>query len=245
MNNYDGPKIAAIIRSASLGVTLQRDMPEIVESYRKGFSLLEIVDMMNVCERYGVTRYVAKYGVRKAISGHDGNFRTGPYEGLIGDEERRELEREHKSDSGTRAVEHVSIAERIKNGREVHEAGLGIHALSVGQKSAAGKLGGDNTVKNRSGYHSLSTEKRRIFARESVKSRGFVPWGEDEKKRAYEMSLMGEYQHSDGASAGRTDYSKLTDWVNDTFHSGRKVRTILAVGTIVRNYRRRLKNELG
>jgi len=163
---YTPEKFGAIGRSIELGRTLQLDLPEVADLYRK-YNLAQIVNILNIKSRYGVNDKVAINGVQKAIAGYDGRFKIEGkdierYEGLITDlEERRELRTWHKTNGGR------------NRGLLVFSRGTGIFERTREEHFLDSREGGLNSMINQ----------------------GKTPWMDAERESAYELSLIPEYTH--------------------------------------------------
>lgn len=123
-------QLFALFSEIKLGLTIQRDHPEIAGWWRNGVFVPEIVNHLGLCEQYGVTQKVAEESVRFSLSGHDG--RAEPkYGGLISDEEERaKIAQIHVVNNG------------VINGKYIRDKKLGVHGRSFAEMSAHGKEGG-------------------------------------------------------------------------------------------------------
>ena len=111
-NELTNEQIAVIKRGIKLGEALIKDHSEIANLRREGNYLHTIAEKLDIQLEYGVTDNLAMFGVRHAISGHNGSFNLDSYVGLIPDkEERKRLEREHKQDSGREVGRESIIAQ--------------------------------------------------------------------------------------------------------------------------------------
>jgi len=173
-------QIMAVKRSIKLGRTLQKNHPEIADLYRKGDSMMKIVEDLRITTDYNVTEAVARGATQRAIWGGNGEYGTNQYNGLIPEEERENLAREHQ----------------INSGNEILRRGVGIHGLTPEQRTEVAKMGGK--VSGSKSY----TEGTKIFGMtEEEKSL--------RTKKAYERglgALTAEQRHRFAKNAGRKAY---------------------------------------
>ncbi|MEK6846538.1 MAG: hypothetical protein AABY16_00015 [Nanoarchaeota archaeon] len=175
-------QIRAIEIAIKLGRTLQQNHPEIVDLYRQGFFLPQIVEQLDIVSEYRVTENVALSGVGYAISGNNSLFGKIFYDGLIPEEERKELETEHKFEWGKiigsrtyeqrKGVHARTKEEMIKHGRmggkiggsKSYGEGKGVHGMTTEQKEEASSKGGQISYLEGKGVHGMTTEQRQEIA---------------------------------------------------------------------------------
>ncbi|MBT5016927.1 hypothetical protein HN748_00810 [Candidatus Peregrinibacteria bacterium] len=150
-----------------------------------------------------------------------------------------------------------------QGGLKAHELGVGAHALTTEQLSAAGKRShemgvgahgftveqrkevGDDTVRRKVGIHAQTDEERKEAGRLRALSIGRIPWegyvveiktGLDEGDYCMKLAGDPEFHFQAGSSAGRPNSSKIARALNEIFNQDRKP-------VAVRNYiyRRRKK----
>lgn len=163
---------------------------------------------------------------------------TGIY-GLTPDE-RRKIGKKYGSAGGK------------KGGATSKERGVGVHAMTREELSRAGKKGGHagglisgpKNYKKKIGIHALSDNERSANGRKGIQmtllSQGKTSWDSKTAKRKTRLSESGyllqlsrqtEFVHGEGRgrATGRPDYKKITEKLNEVFHSGEEIRTIRAV----------------
>ncbi len=166
-------QIGLMCRSIKLGSVLQEDLgPEITRFYRQGYTLQKISDFFDIPRAYGVSRDIAKAAVFRVLAGHRGGLEVDSYEGLMPEEERTELARQHKKDAGDRVVR-----ER-----------LGVHGLPK-----------ERRIEIRyKALESLTAEKRILAGHNAAISRGFVPFVDEEID--YILRCRADPKYKKGAS---------------------------------------------
>ena len=211
-------QLAAIKLSIEIGRTLQTDHPEIANSYRVGRTLSEIAEALDVQSKYKVTRMVAESSVFRALTGYNGGFNGRAYCGLIQEDERRILGREH----------------RQKYSDISYKECLGIHKMTRQQRIESGRSGGliagPKNVKEKKGIHGLTPEQKREACYNATLARGQIPWSDEEKTLAYELA--------------RDKYCRreIAQGLNGYFHRGEEVRGSEATRAKIIRYRKSLEN---
>jgi len=112
-------QLGAINLILKLGRTLQSECSEIVEEYRGGLFVSEIVKKYDIEGTYEVNHWIAMGAVGIALRGHHNNFGVKSYEGLLEKDEAERL-----------ATEHI---------RAAREKGLGVHAMTTKQRKRIGR----------------------------------------------------------------------------------------------------------
>ncbi|MCH7850368.1 MAG: hypothetical protein IH845_01865 [Nanoarchaeota archaeon] len=256
------PQIAAIKRSIILGRSLKQEHPEIADFYREGESLISISDRLNVKQEYRVYGNVALKGVQNAISGHEGKFGLECYDGLIPDNEEREvLARQH----------------RQKYGQFAREEGLGVHGRTAEQMSEDGRKGGYKTYKEGLGIFGRTAEQMSEDSRISglkggrktyeeglgIFGRTAEQWGEDSRKGGYNATLNRgqipwvtgripeiEYAHAltflpeFQKGSYNNDNVLIALELNIEYHNCEEVRTARTVKDKLSGYRRSLEDKV-
>jgi hypothetical protein len=204
-------KTHAISLSVELGGILQRDHREIANMYRQGYTLDRIVDRLKIQSQYGIRiRKIALNAVDIALSGHRGGFGHGPYEGLISDEERVKLRREHYQNASR-----VSQSNNTRIFRLNPETGRGLGLEKIQEINASRGI--------------TSWVKRREMIGDSACCIT------DEIESAYFLSQLPEYQHGD-----LVNNAKIAERLNECYHSGKNVRNWRTVGAMLYVYRKKL-----
>jgi len=110
-------ELRAIKLEVKWGYELQREHPEIVDDYRGGMTITEIVVKYNLTRR---GNYVEE-SVRRALSlGNDNENLGVVYEPLLSREESEEIAKEHKSDSAKKTNKKLTKRRR----RMISRAGI-------------------------------------------------------------------------------------------------------------------------
>jgi len=128
----DERQVSAIKLTLMLGEQLQREMPGIVDDYRRGSSTLDIAIKYGLDKKYGIVRKMAGNVVYRALAGYKGDFKIldlQAYEGLISGKELKEL----------RAKNNSELWWLI--GTVMKEQGKGIHAQTPEERREAIRLG--------------------------------------------------------------------------------------------------------
>lgn len=229
-NKYSHQKVWAIKKSIGLGKTLQKEHPEIAELYKKGYSLLKIVEKINVQLEYGVGNSVSSSGVHRAIVGHCGGFGIEAFKGLIPNkEEREEIGRKH----------------RVECSQKIYEEGKGIHGRTaekiIEDARKGGNISGRKNYEKGKGVHGRSTKQMSEDGRKSAIARGLVLWIDEEMKSVCQLSLKTEFQHSKGRNKGTPNYELIALELNIKYHDYKKVRTAGAVSNQLHRYRKSLE----
>jgi len=138
-------RVSAIRKCIELGRTLQKDYPEIADLYRNGMFQGEISDQLGTASHYGVSQKVAKNAVGYAITGSGEMWDLKPYGGLISEEERKNIAKQHKQ----------------RNNQILYEQHKGAHGRTLEQRIAHGHKGGTNAFAQNKGIHGRSLEQMR------------------------------------------------------------------------------------
>ena len=241
MENYseiEPRRFIAIKKSIELGEILIKDHPEIADFYRAGIYLSQIVKKINGKIEYGYSDIILSKAVGMSISGHRGGFGVEAYEGLIPDEEEREkLRKEHMVKNGR------------ERGKELFKEGRGIHGLTSEEHiefcRIGGTISGNKLFEEGRGIHAQSEEERKEYNLQAILAKGMTPWGEDEKKYAYELSLKEEYQYPLSSShQGKPLIEKIRRAINTKYHGGKEVRSADPVSHQICLYRKSLENNV-
>lgn len=254
-------QFGAIKRSIELGRILQEEHPEIAESYRNGCFVREIVEELDICNKYNVTQRVAENGILRALTGCEGYSGVEGYEGFLSTEEREQLAKEHRIECsksvGLRNFEEgiglagmtqeQRYAAAKKAGSASYKSGKGATGLSKGKLSEAGKRGGakGGKISGRKmfeegrGIFAMSEEEKRRAYKNSAMAKEVTSWSDEEKREAYELSLLPEYRHG-----SLTNNVKIADYLNEKHHSGNRIRTRGAVSRMIAVYKKSLEKRV-
>ncbi len=216
-----------IRRAAEVGRIIRDSYAEVEDMFREGMSIREIAEQLDVQEKYGVSQSTANNSIRNALRGHDGRL-VKAYVGLIDDlDEYRQISDEHRKSFGERNF----------------SEGLGIHALSHDAKVANGKRGGTVSLERKVGVHAMSPEEVVLNVRQNQLARGNTLWNDDERSRAYELSLQEAYLYGVGSRhAGKPMLSVIAEVLNHEFHKGRPIRKKSTVNQILVKERKNRDN---
>jgi len=246
-------QITAIKHSLRIGVLLVNEHPEIANMYREGLTHPEIAEKLNVKVNYGArSDKVAKDSIYRAITGHAGGFDLDAYDGLIQDvDELVRLGYEHNIKHGSKVTElglgihGLTLEQRSEYGRKSAELGLGIHGTNpeTGERYVVegGRIGGRKLSELGLGIHSLTEEERREVRRKGALAKGLTPWEGEETESAYSLSLESEYQHQKGRQKGRSDNKKIAERLNEDYHGGGGIRNAESVSDKLYKYRKTLE----
>jgi hypothetical protein len=212
-------QIKAISLSEKYGKIIARELEGVVEDYRNGSTILEIIEKYHIGERYGLTtERCCVTSVSNALGI------------LLSKEERRALESEHHS----------------KKAIELYEEGVGLFSLSEERKqevrSKAGKIGGQVSYSKGKGFFSLSEEEKRRNSSKGGKaaavSQGHVPFEDDEKELVLELSQLLEYQ-----KGSRIRTTKIAELLNQRLHNGENIRNERSITNLLFKLRKAGKLE--
>ena len=109
-------QIRAIYAQIDLGRILQIDFSfDLAERWINGETIQEIALCNKIIpERYNVTQRIAIEGVRKYLCGHNGSMGIKPYDGMVPEEQRKKICRDHRTSS-----EVMPLELRISNGKKI------------------------------------------------------------------------------------------------------------------------------
>lgn len=260
-------QVRAIARGIKLGRILRQDHPEIVDLYRLGYTLPKIIEELDINLKYGVSYCVAWLGVRLTITGHNGGFKIDPYDGLIKDDERIRIGKEH----------HLKNSRKV--GRRSYEEKKGVHGRTSKQHSEDGRKGGHKSgtmlYKEKRGFFARTPEqwsedskrggckggrkvyeeRKGIFARTAEQisedgrkgaysmllSQGKTLWTDEEKDLAYQLSQQTEYQWEKGLHKGKPNLKKITQ---ELIERGYPTRANKSVQHIILQKRKSLEGKV-
>ena len=243
-------QIAAIKRDLQLGRTLQIEHPEIADKYRNGQFIHLIAEEINIQKEYETSYDSAVNSARNALVGHRGGFGAESYQGLLSLEESASLGKEHNRAAGLARYEEKSGVhgrtpkEMSEDGREggkiggkiggknAYENGRGIFSWTEEQKKEVGQ----KTYDEPKGIHTQTEKEQRDASMAGVIARGFKHRSNDEKRDAYELSLLPEYK-----KGSLTNREKVARALNIKWHKGENVRTVEAVNHMIKDVKKSLK----
>lgn len=243
-------QITAMRRGIILGRVLQKDHPEIVEMYKRGYTLSKIIDELNIQLNYRVSDRVSRSSVHYAIAGYDGGFEIEAYEGLVNREERKRIRREHIIENNRKSYEkkigmYALTSEekreaRSKGGCETFKKRKGIHAQTLEERrktsSKGGLIGGHKLYNDGRGIHAQTLEEIREASQKGVIARGRTPWTYEEKEFAYQLSLNLVYQ-----KGSLVNNKLIATELNNKFHCCERVRTAISVHRMLFRYKKSLE----
>lgn len=217
-------EIRAVIKSIELGRILNQTHPEIRNLYLNGRSLTEIVNELEIQERYIVTRNIAIKSVWNALVGYDKNYLgRRNYEGLLTEEERIRIGKEHNRENGR------------TTGLRSYQTGTGIFRLTHQQRRELGH----RTFESGLGIFGRTPERHKSDSRKAGRSasikRGQIPWEEDELLAAYELSQQQDYIRENQPNKGYPNYKKIAQRLADI---GYPLRSTVAVRGKMTFYRK-------
>ncbi len=260
-NELTPKQVRAIKLGVDLGKTFQNKHPEIVGLYRNGYSLSEIREELDIPSKYGVSERVARAGVHRAIIGHNGNLGIEAYDGLISEEERERIGREHRLEGsrivgcntrdGKKGIHGRTVEQRFKDGSKggkisgsrVYENGIGIHGRSSEQMEEDGRKAGLKAYEKKVGIHAQTSEEKKELGREagrkSAIANGLTLWTEEEREFIYQLSLDPDYQMGSQVNA-----QLIATELNKKYYDGDEVRTAKTTQAQLYKYRRSLEDRV-
>lgn len=212
------PQKVAIALSLKLSREMLPYADEMARLYRDGKSYEQIAETFFPDSRYPGIVYSA---IRKLFYGSPGGMGVEAFEGIIPEDELKELETMHRRNTGNRML----------------LEGKGIHSMGREERSQSGKLGGKRSgkksVEEKTGIHALTREERAENSRRLHKSRGIVLWTEEELSATNDYAQSPEY---------RRDFTSLAERINLEYHEGKEVRDAVTLKSALARYRRSQKN---
>lgn len=236
---------SAIRLAKKVGTELAKRNPEIAVDYRSGKTCNEIAEKYNV---QGLTDEIARNAVRYALSI------------LLAKKERNEILNHFAKIRGTNFAKQYAH----EGGIAARDKKAGVHAMTSEQLSEAGKKGsrkgglisGKKNHDNKVGIHALTFEERSRNGRESIKAalltQGKTPWnkiaiepttGLNEADYCHYLSEQIEFIYDGvrGGATGRPNFKKIAERLNEVFHSGKNIRTGVAVQSHLFRLRKKQK----
>lgn len=210
-------QLRAIKKGASLGRTLQIEIPQIAQDYRNGLSKTQIIEKYGLMELYSLGFNVAQNAVRCHIGGHIGSLGIKSYNGSIPQDELEILASEHQAIG----FNSMSNKQRRANGKRAHELGLGIHGFSDERRRKVGKAGGIKSRNDGLGFNGFTLKQKRSQQRKAMIASGKIPYTPREKIRISELAQNPDFQSGNK----RPSYSKIAEQINIEFHTGDSIRT--------------------
>ncbi|MEK7105965.1 MAG: hypothetical protein AAB895_01230 [Patescibacteria group bacterium] len=149
-------QLKAIKASVVLGRRLQAEYgKELVEDIRKGRTYPQIIRRRKLNEAFSYGVGVIRQGLARAYYGHEGSLGIEAYEGLLPEDEMRE----------------ITFQKKKRNGKRAYKKKAGMYgALTQEERNGIGTAA----------LLSLTKEQRRESVKLGLESRGCVPWEEDE-----------------------------------------------------------------
>ena len=240
-------QLVAMKNAIQLGRTLQKDHPEIAELYRQGNSIAQIGNFLRVELEYQVNYSVAWSGIQRAISGHQGGLKVRAYMGLIEEDERRTLAKEHNRESSKRLCEDKKgvfsrTPDQVRKdsqraGKISYWGEKGLRNMAKEKRKKVSQKAGRKIYEEKLGIHGLSPEETRANAEKGALARGCSLWTEKETIDAYNLLQQADCQDKDG----RPDLRKIGQGLVGLGYSK---RTPIAIKSRVRKYRKSLEDKL-
>jgi hypothetical protein len=239
-SRINGLQFKAIRLAAKIGHDIRQKYPEMAAEYRSGRTAPQLAAKYGFDDRYGTNRRTAISAVRNALCGYFGSF-FEPYDGLIGDKSEQQQ---------------LALAHNRQTGMEASARKVGIHSLTREQKAEAGRKGGlirgPLSYRLRIGCHAMPPEVlrehlRRIAPRgrkagglASVLAKGLVPYASASDGRMAEIEFV-SYLTTDPQYMGpvRANFKKISEKVNEVFHSGKPYYTRVSLKIALQRYRRK------
>ena len=209
---------------------------ELIRYYRSGMTHLQIVKTLNIQGTYNIKESTAKSAVHLALRGHKAYMGYDPLQPILPIDELERIAKAHVKSAAQEQVKNkigiFGANEDDKKewsrraGLKTFQEGTGVHALSLEEKSTAGKKGGHN----------------------ATLKRGHVPWKESgltintsnvsEKERLYGLVTSEDYIRREGRYEGQPDIEEITNQINLEYHAGKEVRTLKAINRALEKCRR-------
>lgn len=221
--------VAAIGKAYGVAVRIKQEFPEVAEMYKRGIHIPEIALSLGIADRYSIGKRTAESAVQMAIRGKRG--RKWNLDGLICNQDE---------------LNTLCAMHRKNAAEENYQNGVGLAGLTDLERSRIGVLGSGRARELGRGIVALSRTELSAAGKkgvlESMKSRGVVPWSDEEKEYAFSLSQLSEYKHqSGGCYRGKPKLKVITELVNRNFHAGREVRSRQTVSAIL-SAKNRLNN---
>jgi hypothetical protein len=238
-SRLSGQQLKAIRLAAEIGNDIRKNYPEIAEEYRSGLTAPLLVAKYGFDHRYEINQKTAINAVRNALRGYFGHLHE-PYPGLIEDRSERK---------------YLAFAHNRQTGIEASAQRNGIHALTHEQRVAAGRKGGlirgPLSYSLRIGCHALPPDVLREHLRRiaplgwkvgglaSAVARGLIPYAPATPERISEI----EFAFSLATNLCylgpvRANFKKISEKVNENFHSGNSHYTRTTLKIALQRHRR-------
>ena len=222
MTDLTNDQQIAIRGAINAGRDIAERYPGIAEYYISGRPLHEIVDALNLHQKYPqLTESCLKNAVHYAIRGHPGGFDIPPYEGLIRDQSQ---------------LEQIALDHHRENGYRIARERIGVHGLSTEERQAicsrAGEAGGLANKINGTGLFGRSKEKISEDGRNAARAKGYTPWESDEVEYACRLAQDPAYAHGSKVSNAR-----VAKEVNIQYHNGKSIRNATAVKAAIKKHK--------
>lgn len=207
----DPSQVAGIQFSVMLGHQLKEQHPEIADLYRRGKSLTELEQYLQLVTRFGIKPKTAQAALRYAICGYDGTLdvaRHDAYLGLIPDpNERREIAKAHNRDS--------SRIQGLKN----KENKVGFFSITTEERREIGRKSGLKQYREGIGIHAQTPEDHRRQGVWLATSQGHVPFSDEELQCLMDLATNPRFQRETQIHA-----QNISRELNRRFHEGSPVR---------------------
>lgn len=216
----------AIRGAINAGRDIAERYPEVAKYYVSGRPLHEIVDTLDLHQRYPqLTEPCLKNAVHYAIHGHSGGFDIYPYAGLIRDQSQ---------------LEQIALDHHRENGYRIAQERIGVHGLSTEERqticSRAGEVGGLVNKINGTGLFGRSKEKIYEDRRNATRAKGYTPWKSDEVEYASQLAQDPAYAHGSKISNAR-----IAKEVNIRYHGRKSIRNATAVKAAIKKHKAKSK----
>jgi general stress protein YciG len=117
----------------------------------------------------------------------------------------------------------------VLGGKASYEMKKGIHAMSHEELIDACSLAGKTAYEMKKGVHAMSHEELSAAGRKGAVTQGYAPWSGPELEQLANMMVSPEYSYDGGSHKGRPNLNRISQSLNQIFHSGEQIRSAVSV----------------
>jgi hypothetical protein len=245
---FQASQIMAVKAALELAKVLQKDLPQIAQSYTNLVHRRDIVLKYAIGERYGVSDYIAKQAVLYAIRGYEGNL-VESFRGLIDDKfvleelcfQHRSISTRNTNARGVGFMKLNSVERRKvwdKSDATQRRNGTGLYGLTTEQRKILGKKATKTNRENGTGFYGFTKEEQSDNGKRGALAQGSVLFTRDELTAIANYHSSEDFFYTEGNHIGQPNLSLITDQINIEFHSGKNVRSVQSISTAMRKQKK-------
>ena len=198
--------------AVNYGKELQGVVPQIVDEYRAGKTLNQLVVEFKIVDYFNLTPNKAKSArsiVYFALVGNQHSQLGELYDGLLNPEEAKEIGAKHKHDG------------QVANGFRLKKGNQGIFGMSREEKTAVSSKVGTAMKKEGKGIFGLTKKDKISIGQATAADRGYVIHSDDEIILAYLLLDVPQLRYSNG----RKKLGEMAELINRSIYDRNPVRT--------------------